>query len=106
MCKSIAFAKSPGIVTATEPPALRSFLVRAICYFRGHVGRHLRLASRCPFMWDMNPHWCSLRWLFGSSSPRRPVPSASPYFLAPPESVDSTWHDEDYRIEHIGPEAE
>src|SRR5437879_2140681 len=45
MCKSIAFAKSPGIVTATEPPALRSFLVRAICYFRGHVGRHLRIAS-------------------------------------------------------------
>src|SRR2546428_2108698 len=61
---------------------------------------------RCPFVWDMNPYWCSLRWLFGPSSPRRPVPSASPYFLAPPESIDSTWHDEDYRIKHIGPEAE
>src|SRR3989475_9923356 len=54
----------------------------------------------------MNPYWCSLRWLFGPSSPRRPVPSASPYFLAPPESIDSTWHDEDYGIEHIGPKAE
>src|SRR5712664_2526039 len=43
---------------------------------------------------------------FSSVPPRRSDASTSPHFLAPPESIDPTRHDEERRIEHIRPEAD
>ena len=85
-CRSIAAAKSRGIVNATDPPAFRSFRVRAMCYFRVSSKAHADIVLMCRISQGFAPCGPRLPWAFQSCDgddfgtqrpPRKATPSGT-----------------------------